>query len=363
MKKIFLLSAGLGNISRGFEVSALTWFEALDTEQELDVFLFSGGKNKKANKVWNIARNSNTAKMMRSFHLLKDGCRLEQISFSLGLLPYLFKNKPDVIWVQEINLANMLYRLRKWLGFKFKIVFCDGAPVGYECIKKFDYLIFLQKHGFNEALRRNCPLNKAALIPHITSVPQRFTKSTAREIYKFDQDKFIIICVAAWNKHHKRIDYLLNEIALLEDKNLLLLLCGQPEEESQELKDLAKKLNIDAHWFTLSQEDLAIAYDASDLFILPSLDEGLGAVIIEAGMHNLPIVAHPHKGSKFILGENYPGVTDLSKKGNLAIQITKLRSQTDLIQLGKKTGLIVAKGFTSKELVDRFLDFIKPAFK
>ena len=65
---------------------------------------------------------------------------------------------------------------------------------------------------------------------------------------------FVVICVAAWNKHQKRIDYLIEEVARIQDQSVKLLLCGEPEPETADLKALAaRKLGSRVQWLTVDR--------------------------------------------------------------------------------------------------------------
>ncbi|MDB5112547.1 MAG: a-glycosyltransferase-related protein glycosyltransferase family 4 protein [Mucilaginibacter sp.] len=362
--KLAFLSAGLGNISRGFETSCSTWFDVIENRRDIDARLFSGRKYKTSTKILNCPRNGHVATILRYARLINDGCRLEQITFSLGFLIQLISYRPDIIWIQEATLGNMLLKFRKIFGFKYKLVFCDGAPVGYWYAKRFDYLIFLHQHAMNEAIYEGVDNRKCRVIPHLSLFPiNPLTKSDARNKLNINKEKFVIICVAAWNKHHKRIDYLVNEVALLNSKEVTLLLCGQPEKDSLFLKNTADKLAIDVRWHTLSQEDLSIAYLASDLFVLPSLNEALGAVLIEAGAHGLPVICHKHQAGKFIFGENYPGLTDLSKEGKLAEKILDIQNTMNIKKEGFETERIIKKKFNRNKLTEDFVKFIEHIYE
>src|SRR4051812_30646217 len=119
--KVALLSAGLGNISRGFEMSTANWYKAIKNRDDFDVRLFSGGNFEGATKVWNWYRNSAVASILKKCGLLNDGVRLEQITFSVGFLFQILFYKPDIIWLKEATLGNMLLFFRKLFHFKYKI--------------------------------------------------------------------------------------------------------------------------------------------------------------------------------------------------------------------------------------------------
>jgi 1,2-diacylglycerol 3-alpha-glucosyltransferase len=358
--KIAFLSAGLGNISRGFEISCRTWFDEVKSITDLDARLFSGGKIKTATHVWNWPRNGSVASFLRYFKLINDGCRLEQITFSFGFLFHLLFYSPHVIWLQEATLGNMLLKFRKIFGFKYELIFCDGAPVGHNFAKRFDYLVFLHQYALDDAISDGIDPKRCCVIPHLSlSADSSLDKLAARFKMNIAEDKFVIICVAAWNKHHKRIDYLLKEIASIKSKKVMLLLCGQPEIDSDLLKKDATELGIDMQWHTLSQAELTNAYVASDLFVLPSLNEALGAVLIEAGVHGLPVICHPHQAGKFIFGKDYSGLTDLSEKGNLTKKILDFTNAGHIEDEGYKTKDIVSRKFNRQSLTADLVNYIK----
>lgn len=370
--KIAFLSAGLGNISRGFEISTGTWYKHVKLQNQISAKLFSGGKFPGASRIWNLSRNGKIANILRITGVIHDGCRLEQLTYSFGFLLQLLVYKPDIIWLQEATLAKMLLRFRKVFKLKYRLMFCDGAPVGHDFAKQFDYQIYLHQFALQEAIVAGIAAEKCAVIPHICKEPDyAYTKSEARSALGVHEHQFVLLCVAAWNIHHKRIDYLIEEIAS-GSNHVLLLLCGQPENETPYLKRLAAELNLNVRWQTFSQDDLGKAYLAADLFVLPSLNEGLGAVLVEAGLHGLPIICHPHKAAQFILGSEYSGFVDLSVKGNLhkkieectALHGIKIGSaQIDRLSIeGERTRKIVVEKFASKKLIQDFIDFVNKTY-
>lgn len=359
--KVAIVSAGLGNIARGFEVTASLWHKELAKHSKaLSMRLFAGGVYPTATKVFNLPRNGRAATMLRRLQLIKDGCRLEQRSFCAGFFFQLLRYRPDVIWLQEGELANGLLRLRKIFGFRYKIVFCDGAPAGHLFASKFDAIVFLHQDAYDAAIADGINEEKCVVIPHLAALPkQHVSRELAREKLGLPPGKFITICVATWNKHHKRIDHLLNEFAMLSQQEHLLLLCGQPEGmESEELKALAQANQINAVWWTLDQENLSFAYAAADMFVLPSVSEGLPGVVMEAAAHGLPIACHPHAGGRYILGDAYEGLIDMRQRGALATFITRLKKDEKRGDLEQQTQTRVLEKFNRQKLVCQLEAFI-----
>ena len=77
-----------------------------------------------------------------------------------------------------------------------------------------------------------------------------------------------------------------------EDSSVILLIAGRPGNSTNELKRLAEDLRLgDRVRFLGHREDVPNLMSAADIFVFPSLYEGLGGALIEAMALELPIVA------------------------------------------------------------------------
>lgn len=126
-------------------------------------------------------------------------------------------------------------------------------------------------------------------------------------------DKFIILFVGQII-HRKGIIYLLKSIPLIvekTDKNMLFLFVGNGDYYHEALAQV-KKLGIEKYtYFTgsVSSKELIAFYQASNLFILPSLSEGLPTTILEAMYFNLPVIS-----------TDIPGVRDHFSNHTILVQ-------------------------------------------
>ena len=363
--KLALISCGLGHINRGFEVSAARWQQALSNETGLNIKLFCGGIYPGGNVVWNCSRNAPITKFLRQMKLLKDGCRLEQISFAYGILPHIFKWQPDIIWTQEYTLGHLLNQFRQRFKLNYKIIFCNGAPLGPSYYKEFDFVQHLTSDSYEDGRQFGIPDNKMQILPHCTIHSKNYTdkRQSLREAFGYTNEDWIVVCIAAWNRYHKRIDYLIDEVAALNAPEVKLLLCGQPEAETDSLKALGEeKLAGRVQWQTLPADRVEQALFLADVFVLPSLYEGLGAVLIEAAMAGLPIVSHPHSGSKFVLQDDF-WMTDLSKTGSLTTRLTQLRNDPPAEEKVRDLQTQVINRFSDRVLVPQFYQMVKDCSK
>jgi glycosyltransferase involved in cell wall biosynthesis len=185
------------------------------------------------------------------------------------------------------------------------------------------------------------------------------SREQLRQQFGFKKDDYIIICVAAWNRYQKRLDYLIREVAGLGDPRIKLLLCGHPEAETKALKLLAaKELGTNARWFTLFPEDVYRALYISNVFVLPSFTEGLSNALIEAVMAELPVICHPHPGGKYIL-EDDQWLVDLSTTGALANRVKILRDQPHLEEEIKRLQNRAIQRFSAEPLAGEFYEMVK----
>jgi glycosyltransferase involved in cell wall biosynthesis len=109
-----------------------------------------------------------------------------------------------------------------------------------------------------------------------------------------DIRKFTVLSVCRFYPR-KRLDVLLRAIVLLRDRvsQLELRIVGRGPEY-QRLRQLSSELRVEdvVHWLgDASLSNLAAEYNRSDVFCLPSSQEGFGIVFLEAMAAGKPIVA------------------------------------------------------------------------
>lgn len=332
--KIALFTSGLGYAQRGFEISTARFHRALKPLPDFDVQLFAGGHYPDTRKVRSLDRAvflralKPLKAVLGSERLWKTAYALEQTSFAFGILEHHGRAwQPDIVWTKEVPLAHVLYEFRKLFGLRYKLVFANGGGFKPKTYAQFDHIQHLQPEAYSEATAYGIAESKMTLLPNCVpySAPKA-SKSSLRQKYGFNDDDYIIISVAAWNTHHKRIDYLIGEFAKLRSPDCKLLLVGQPEPAAEALKELGERLCPDKiKWLSVPESEVRDLLHMSDLFTLTSLYEGLGSVIIEAAQSGLPILCHPHAGAKFILEEPI-WLQDMQSEGALAGRIEATRA-------------------------------------
>jgi len=106
----------------------------------------------------------------------------------------------------------------------------------------------------------------------------------------------------------KNFGTLIEALSLLKDRDFLCLIAGdgqlRPALEKQ-IKDfgLGEKIKLVG-----LQKDISAFLEQLDFFVLPSLWEGLGVVLLEAGLKGLPILASRVDGIKEIITDQQTGI-------------------------------------------------------
>ena len=141
-----------------------------------------------------------------------------------------------------------------------------------------------------------------------------FNDSFRKEIrkkYNISDESFVVGHVGRFDKvknHHFIIDIISKT---KKDKNIVYMLCGDgPLKE--EIKSIVESKKMSRNViFVSSTSEIYKYYSAFDLFILPSLYEGLGMVLIEAQYSGLKCVVSPFIPSESKVSDNYI-IKDLS---------------------------------------------------
>jgi glycosyltransferase involved in cell wall biosynthesis len=336
MKTVFLICSGLGNVQRGYESFTQQCFEALQQEPStsLEVILFKGaGESQNQEFVLpNLPRGLSLTKKLGNL-FKQDPYFIEQFTFCLSLLPHIYQKRPHVIFFSDFNLGTMLWHLRRLTGLPYKLLFSNGAPNGPP-FSRMDYVQHLTPTHYQMALNAGESPSKHFFIPYgirmsdrLELLSQEERNSLCRRL-DLPSDRPILISVAAINKTHKRMDYLIREVAQIPEPRPFLLMLGHQNAESVDIINMGNQLLGQENFRvkTVPLEEVSQYYQVADLFVLASLSEGLPRVLLEAMSYGLPCLAHDYEITQFVLkDEGYLANFELS--GSLTNLITQVLSE------------------------------------
>jgi glycosyltransferase involved in cell wall biosynthesis len=323
--------------------------------------LFKGGgpssKNEKA--IWNLPRDGKAAKFLGRI-TGRGNYFIEQCTFMLALIPRIARLRPQVIFFSDAPTGNLLYRWRRLSKQRYSILLCNGGPAGPP-FPKCDHIQEVTQPRYQVALGVGEPATKFSMVPlginaKTSLMPaSSYEKAKLREQINLPVDRPIIICVGAINKLHKRMDYLISEVANLPQPRPFLLILGQQEEETPAVLEMANQ-KLGPENFTLKTvpwSEIPSYYRASDLFVLTSKREGFGRVFLEALSHGLPCLAHDYDVAHYVLGKS-GYFADFQEPGNLTALIQRVLPHT---------GDEAKKRARQQDIYDRFSwDKLRPQY-
>jgi len=346
-------------------------------KNEFDVAVASGGKGELMQKLSDAG-----IRTIPIPHLERDINILKEIS-SLFSLRKIFKSeRPDIIHLNSSKIGglgalaartcNLLPTTRNQ---KAKIVFtAHGWPFNEErslpgrCTIWFlSWLTAFFSHSTIVLTKRDLystihfPFlspRRFALIPNgISETPHMyFSKKEARKQLGIDQSVFPVIGTIAELTKNKGVRFAVSALRELPERARLILV-GEGEEK-KELEKLVRDLRVaNRVHFTGFKPNARRFLNAFDVFILPSIKEGLPYTILEAGMAGLPIVASNVGGVPDIIEHEIDGLLVRPKNpSDLATAVKKLIDDESLRRrIGGEIKKKIFSKFTFKKMLDETL--------
>ena len=247
------------------------------------------------------------------------------------LIKLLLKLKPDFLIAHLIT--SLPLTIMNFLRLKTKFILRISGMPKLNFLRKFFW-----KRSSNKIHLITCPsielknklnniklfeLNKLHFLPDAIIDIKKFIIDSKKDIKKFDNKK-LILAVGRLTKQ-KNFTYLINEFSDFSNNNdeFILIILGDGEEKIK-LKKQIKNKNLENKVYLLGYQDNVYKYfSKAEIFILSSLWEDPGFVIIEAALSNLFVISSncPNGPTEFLdYGKN--GILYQSdKKGELAKSI------------------------------------------
>lgn len=265
------------------------------------------------------------------------------------LLRILRKEKPDVVHLNSAKAGGVGALAARITGVP-KIIFTahgwafneDRPHYQRVIIKFFSWLTVFLSHqtiAVSDAIKRDTlwwPLvqDKVIVIKNGIAVPDFYSKNDAREILfsktriAIPPDANIIGTIAELHKS-KGLEYSINAFAKIATTNpsLYYFIIGEGSER-ESLEKSIKNHNLEERIFLVGfVENAACLLPAFDIFVLPSITEALGFVLLEAGLAKLPVVATRTGGIPEIVDGSTTGLlVEVKNSVALADELTKILS-------------------------------------
>lgn len=273
--------------------------------------------------------------------------------------------------VKQINVPTLIVNdaLIGIKGYSFGSPIVDWlsriytSTIGKKVLKKYDKVVVLYSKLAEEVHKLGVPDEKVAVIPNGIDVDKidRYSKnvniSHVRRKYGLRDDERVILYVGRLVRV-KRVHIVIEMInRLLEnDYAIKALIVGDGPLRS-ELENLASsaRSNVVFTGFLYGKEKYD-CYAIADLFMLPSLSEGLPTVLLEAAAMGLPSIATNVNGVPDIVVRNKTGfLVDDSDISSFTEYATTLFEQEKLAkEMGKNAREHVEKNFSWSIITEKY---------
>ena len=196
--------------------------------------------------------------------------------------------------------------------------------------------------------------------------PDQDPGAVAGVLEKYGIREPYLLCVGRLNPR-KNLATLVKAFGLLKDGENLrhsLVVAGKADPDLPAVEGetaLSRKRGVVFTGF-IPDEDLPLLYAGADVFIYPSLFEGVGLPVLEAMASGVPVVTSDTTSLRETAGDAALTVDPLDV-GRMAEAISRLARDTDLRRLLCHRGLERASEFTWKKTAERTLEVYRSVFR
>ena len=308
--RVLFSCSGVGIFNRGIESFFREAYDGLKGVEGIEARLIKGAGVPKDDEwvVANLPRTGRLAPMLGKL-ARRNAYVVEQWSSFPGVVRHIRQFRPQVVFYSDSNLGFLLYWFRRQIGVPYRLLFSNGGPchppfVRTDCVQQVAPLYYQEALDYGESP------GKHFLVPYGINVcnPPKVDVENKRKLragLNLPPDRPVVLSVGWIARQHKRMDYLIEEVARLPEPRPYLQLLGAMDENSPEIIALGRRLLGQENFGAASvpYERVSDYYRAADVFVLTSLKEGFGRVYLEAMMHGLPVIGHRHPVIEYVLGD------------------------------------------------------------
>ncbi|MDY6894137.1 MAG: glycosyltransferase family 4 protein [Thermotogota bacterium] len=284
------------------------------------------------------------------------------ISSVISVLSTRFRKRPVILTSHGTveysgwkNIINMLYNgtIARWL------------------LSSADKIIALSSKQSDILVNIGAKQEDIVVIPNWVDLSKISLNINTEEFlssYKLNNKKIILFVGGLIPR--KGINYLIDSMKHVKSDSILLIIGGEIHAHigvERLLKEQVKRLGLDNVLFLgrVPIEDLECAYNVADIFVLPSLSEGLPLTLLEAMAYKKCVVATDIPGNSDVIKNNENGILfEVGNSAELAEKIDYLL-EDDILRgkMGKNARLNIEDKYSLDLAYMKILDVYKEVQK
>lgn len=191
--------------------------------------------------------------------------------------------------------------LKNWLLF---------YPVEKLCSHWTDALITINKEDYERA-KKKFKIKTIEYVPGVGIDVGRFAndptdKKAKRRELGIPEDAYVLLSVGELNVN-KNQQIVVRAVGELKDKTIHYVIAGKGDQDKA-LLELAKEVGIEDQFHLIGyRSDVPELYKMADVYLLPSIREGLNVSVMEAMSSGLPCIVSDIRGNRDMIDEGKGG--------------------------------------------------------
>ena len=274
-----------------------------------------------------------------------------------GIISFFLKKKFKIPYIISLRGSDVPGYSERFT-FLYKFI----TPI-IKIIWKDAYFVVANSQGLCDLALKSAPQKEIGVIYNGIDINEFFP-----DYAKKDKNKFTVICVSRVTPR-KGIRFLVQAVEKLSKKydNLRLIVVGDGNERDS-LENLVQEVGLKekiAFTGPIPHENVGEYYNKSDIFALPSFNEGMSNTMLEALACGLPLIATNTGGAEELVKDGVNGfIVKMSDAEDLAEKIEKFLINKELEEkMGKESRLLAEKmswSAVAKKYADLYAEIEKP---